>query len=554
MFEKPTAQFPIGLEPHDGELKGALLTLKGGKPKILRLFIVPIDKSEQAPHHLTILNEADPPLPRDPLRQALIVTGTTTQETLIRTLDIKLTKEKDIDAVLAFQAEPLIPYPIDQAILEKVVLATDENGSQLTVFAVRKDHLQQHLDRFNELNIEPESVGCYPAALATFAKQYTQLQEPAFLIHLAVDAVSTLLIDDGKVLAGHASPHGVGAMINEIQRQELSLDSLDFHAVAADPQSALFPFIETLRLELSRTIYALTKQARGQEISALLVTGEGVNLGNLADFLSVSLKKAIVLPQASFDPEVATRDLQRFALPIGLALGALDKAMYQINFRKGSLSYPHPWRRLKRPLAQYIVWCVVISLLLVRLGSQSVDSSLDTARDQYRGILAIMGTDHAAFEKKAFGIPPEEVVPIDKMSMDTIDQRIDWIEEEIKNTPTIFPLMPNIPRVSDVLAWLCSNPKVLTVDKATGEKVALLQIENFGYSMTKRPDKNKQREHYQVKVEVEFSSKDPMWARQFYDMLLAPNAFVDPKGEIKWSAAQGRYRTSFFLRDKTYYP
>ena len=102
MFEKPTATYSLGLEPSSKQLKGALLSVKGKRPKIERLFTTPLEFRENISAHHTILHTVSPPLPRDALRRALIVTGMTTQETLIRTLDIKLTKEKDIDAVLSF--------------------------------------------------------------------------------------------------------------------------------------------------------------------------------------------------------------------------------------------------------------------------------------------------------------------------------------------------------------------------------------------------------------------------------------------------------------------
>lgn len=66
--------------------------------------------------------------------------------------------------------------------------------------------------------------------------------------------------------------------------------------------------------------------------------------------------------------------------------------------------------------------------------------------------------------------------------------------------------------------------------------------------MTKRPEQNKKQEKYQVKVEMEFTSPTPKQAREFHDALIAPNDFVDPKGEIKWNSSHGRYRTSFFKR------
>ena len=71
--------------------------------------------------------------------------------------------------------------------------------------------------------------------------------------------------------------------------------------------------------------------------------------------------------------------------------------------------------------------------------------------------------------------------------------------------------------------------------------------------MVKRPDQSKKKEKYRVKVDLEFSSPTPKQAREFHDALVAPNDFVDPKDEIKWSSNRGSYRTSFFLKDKTKY-
>ena len=79
-------------------------------------------------------------------------------------------------------------------------------------------------------------------------------------------------------------------------------------------------------------------------------------------------------------------------------------------------------------------------------------------------------------------------------------------------------------------------------------------LENFSYKMVKRPEFNKKKEHYQVKVEIEFSTHTPRYAREFHDILLAPNEIIDPTSDVKWSSERGRYRASFFLKDKTLYP
>lgn len=555
MFEKPTAQYTIGLETDSGRLKGALLTLKHNKPWIIQCFSTSLlsDEENQSTHH-NLLWDVEPRLPRDLLRNALYATGLSAQETLIRQLDIKLTKEKDITAVLNFQAEPFVPYPIDQAILEKVMVSSDESGSQLTLFAVRKDHLQHHLDLYNDLNIEPESVGCYPQALARFAQEFTQIDGPLFVAHLATDSTTVLLVSKGVVLAGHGSNIGYAKVLSVLGQTGQDPSSVDFSSVTAESSPALFQALEPLKQELIRGIFALTKQTYGQEITGILVTGEGSAIPNLKNFLAKAINKTLIIPSAKQQQEISAETLCQYAVPIGLATQCLSEAGPRINFRQAEFSYPHPWKRLRKPLTVYGGLCLLLTALLFLLSAQAQKNSLVEARERYRNILAIVGQEHVAFEAKAFGMKAEEVIPIDSLTANEINNRIDWIEQGIKNTPYVFPLNPNTPRVSDVLAWICNSPQVVRTDPTTGERTSILQIENFNYVMVKRPDKSKPREHYQVKVDVEFSSTEPILARDFHDKLTMPNEFIDPRSEVKWSAAQGRYKASFYLKDKTYYP
>ena len=107
--------------------------------------------------------------------------------------------------------------------------------------------------------------------------------------------------------------------------------------------------------------------------------------------------------------------------------------------------------------------------------------------------------------------------------------------------------------MSDILGWLSRHEAIVGLDEK-GETEHRLQIENFSYVMVKRPQQGKKQEKYQVKVELEFTSPKPKWAREFHDALINPNDWVDPKAEVKWSSNHGKYKTSFFLKDKTVYP
>jgi type IV pilus assembly protein PilM len=103
------------------------------------------------------------------------------------------------------------------------------------------------------------------------------------------------------------------------------------------------------------------------------------------------------------------------------------------------------------------------------------------------------------------------------------------------------------------LAWLSSHPHIIGENKEQTIQKPKIQLKSFSYKMVKRPEPNKEREKYQVKVEIEFATATPRYAREFHDILLAPNDIIDPKEGVKWNVEKDSYRASFFLVDKTDY-
>lgn len=273
--------------------------------------------------------------------------------------------------------------------------------------------------------------------------------------------------------------------------------------------------------------------------------------------LCQKINKTLILPE-NRDWNLTETELQEYAVPIGLALKGLPKAKEQINFRQQEFAYPYPWKRYKKPLSAYMVLCCLAALFFFLFGESWIGFHEDHLKEEYGKTLQLMNKSYDTFEaeyeqKNPRGKNNKEMISLKKLSQQDLLDRFNMLEKELESTPDLFPLLPNIPRVSDVFAWLSMHPNVVQND-TEGKNQPLLQIENFNYAVVKRPELSKKNERYQAKVELEFSTSTPKFAREFHDALIAPNEFVDPKSEIKWSANRGKYRTSFFLKDKTMYP
>ncbi|MBA3816275.1 MAG: pilus assembly protein PilM [Parachlamydiaceae bacterium] len=568
MFDKPQASHSLGLDIDGTLAKGAALSYARGKPKLDCLFEFPVETSNSLdsenvkPLYTTNQKEQLVSL----AHKNLVVTILPTQEVLVRPLDLKIKKEKDINAVLAFQSEPLLPYPVENALVDKIIISKDKEGHKLTIIAARKDHLTNHIKFWNSLDVEPEDITATPASLATFAKNFSSQEGMLYVLHIGLVNSCCILVDKGKLLAAQSISKGVNSLI-----QALALDkNIDFDTakqmlpemtLKTEIPSTLKESIELLRLDITRTTYSLAKQAKGQEINQLLLTGEGSCLNDLADLLCSPLNKTLLTPQPQPNFAADIKQLQQYAIPIGAALSVLPNSQEQINFRQHEYNYPTPWKRLKQPIALYLLLCFGIAVSLVLFGKAYLSYKENDLKRHYLELLNVMNKPYTAFEKefaaKVLLIPDassSEVPALSSLSQEDIKGRLNFLEKELQSMPQFYPLQPNVPSVSDVLAWLASHPNAVGPVPTGGGAPPALQIENFNYTILKRPELAKKQEKYQVKVELEFSSPTPKMAREFHDALVAPNEIVDAKGEIKWSSNRDKYRTSFYLKDKTVYP
>jgi type IV pilus assembly protein PilM len=534
----------IGLERTPKGIKGACLTSSRKSPSLVRLF--------------TLRPESDD-VKQLYINHPLIITALEGKEVLIRPLCLPLTKEKDIQEALTFQAEPLLPYPVDQAFLAYQLISKTADSTDLTLLATRKEAVQAHIASWQALEVEPEKIASISSALCEFAETYLSHAKNCLILHVQSHEMTCLLIKEGKLCASFAQPEGLNLLL-EAQLKEgfTSLPQNEGEWQVIGQKGALSEALKRLQKEVIKMGYALAKECKSDTLEGIIVTGEAAEWEGLSQVLVQNLH----LPLLTCSPTAnhSSQELLTYAVPIGLALGTLPGQSHVIDFRQQECMYPHPWRRLKVPVACYFAAIFLLSFAFYFFGQQYISYQESQLKKAYVDFLGNINKSHDDFETAFVTKNPKAheffngILPkIDQLRQEDLIQRLAFLQKELQGTPDSFPLFANIPRVSDVLAWLSQHPAAVLID-AKGNQQPKIQIENFNYTMLKRPQQGKKQEKYQVKVELEFSSPTPKWAREFHDALIAPNDWIDPKGEVKWTSSRGKYKTSFFLKDKTAYP
>jgi hypothetical protein len=117
-------------------------------------------------------------------------------------------------------------------------------------------------------------------------------------------------------------------------------------------------------------------------------------------------------------------------------------------------------------------------------------------------------------------------------------------ESSLKGNPQTFALVPNVPRVSDLLSYLSTHPGLVT---AEGELKEGVECERVHYSLTKYPKVGDLSSPYVAKVELEVSMGVAQVAREFHELLLKGDVLVNGKKEVAWQGHNKIYHTSFEL-------
>ncbi len=398
-------------------------------------------------------------------RDAVLISALPPREVLVRHTKMQVKKRKELLAALSFQIEPLLPYPIENAILQAEPAA---RGNHVTVFATRIDMVERHLETLREEGIEPERVTCTPYALAALSKTFEFADSPLFLVHEGRELVTCILVDRGNLIAARA-----------------------------------FDRSEEIGLEVHKTALSFAAAHR-LPIEAVYLIGKG------REAIGKATNKEVRTPRAL---GLRIDELEEHAVALGAALSATGP-----DFRQKTLVYPYQWRRIKKPLTTFFL-CTAL-LIGSCYGWSKVSFEM-----QQKKIAAL-------FTYLSETPPPT--------SAQGYLQKLNGIEQTIRAEPELYPLVPNLPTVHELLGWLTAlEPKI--------------EITSLNYKMVKRPDLSHPKQHYQVKVDVEFTAKSPAEATAFHEELLAPNPIINASQEISWQTGKGKYRTSFFLKDKTRY-
>lgn len=223
---------------------------------------------------------------------------------VFKKLKLPFTNYDKIKMVIGYEVEPLLPFSVDQAVIDFVITHTNqqEHSAEILVAAAQNKKIIDHLALFENTGIEPQTISVDLLALYGLyvqIEEYKTLQDAVALIDLGTHETRIAYIDNGILRFVRTLPKSIIELaktvstINKSTPQE-SLENMIRFGVApgADftEKKVLIETLKTFWNEINFTLTSFATQTQQAQVKHIFILGGGAQMKGLIEFVTDLLK------------------------------------------------------------------------------------------------------------------------------------------------------------------------------------------------------------------------------------------------------------------------
>jgi type IV pilus assembly protein PilM len=245
-----------------------------------------------------------------------VTLGVSNQKVVVRLLDFPHMAQADLQGAISFEAQDHIPMPLDEAVLDYVVLGPTEERSDLDrvlVVAAQREMISRYTSAVRTGGLRPAGVDVKALSLtrSTLPDPFFGDEGAVLLLDVGAEITNLVVADRGNPVLTRFVPIGlvdfVAAVVEladlpEDEAERLALDpqvrlgseqdetqeseegSLD-PALVYDVRRGLEGAAQTLADEVQRSIEHHRSQESARDVSRVLLSGEAALIPNLDGYL-----------------------------------------------------------------------------------------------------------------------------------------------------------------------------------------------------------------------------------------------------------------------------
>jgi len=331
------------------------------------------------------------------LRPGATVCSVDRGQSTVRSVRLPVSRPADLDQMVRYEAETLVPFPIDSVQLGYASSGAHGDLADVVIAACPVESLQGRMGFFASAGVAPtelavSSLALYNCLMAAMPERRMATQ---LVVDLGARCTEVLVVAEGALVTSLSLRHG-GDGLTESLAEDLKMDPHEAenhkrtHEIPFDPETGLPPadmpatraWLTRLFEQLRRVIDAHHQDGTKPRIESVVLCGQGAEMPGITAALGAGLQLPVTVldPLASLpidDHAVTARHGPAFANAVGLALQGLGEAALQVNLRPADVS-------ARGPVSMSRVWVLawVAFLTLLAVTCATVNSGLQ--RDKER--------------------------------------------------------------------------------------------------------------------------------------------------------------------------
>jgi type IV pilus assembly protein PilM len=405
-----------------------------------------------------------------------------TQDVILRRLVLPLTEKRKILATLPFQIESLVMTPND-SVVSVCIDRISKKSSSVGVFITSQSLFFKHIQSLEDKGLHTHFVSCSSSSLFRFITWAFPKQKTGIVIHIGSQEMLCLFYQENHLESAKAFSVDPACFRKNLEKYQLFLTQKGWDTNCPYACIEETPSLVDLK-SIVREFFA----------------GEQLHLEDL-----------------NYHP---------YALAIGSALEALAEDGSQVNFSQKMFMTKKTKQHLLKKIFYYLAACAALNL-----------ASLI-------GVQTYLHQKQTKLLTHITSILPKEFQKTSPKSIEDWQKNLLVWKNKLSIQKLPFSLLPTVPKVSDVLAWISAHPAFINEAKAKDG----IEILSIHYQMLKYPTVDQKNVPYEAQVEIEFSASAPRLAREFHESLLKENQMIHTKKPVQWHAQGNKYRAIFTLK------
>jgi type IV pilus assembly protein PilM len=251
-----------------------------------------------------------------------VIIGVSNQKVVVRLLDFPRMRPEDLQGAISFEAQDHIPMPLDEAVLDYVMLGPREERSDLDrvlVVAAQREMISRYTSAVRDSGLRPAGVDVKALSLtrSTLPDPFFGDEGAVLLLDVGAEIANLVVADRGNPVLTRFVPVGLGDFVAAVMElADLPEDEAERHALdprvrlgseqdeeleaeqeaepeedgfdpalAYDVRRGLEGAAQTLADEVQRSIEHHRSQEGAREVSRVLLSGEAALIPNLDGYL-----------------------------------------------------------------------------------------------------------------------------------------------------------------------------------------------------------------------------------------------------------------------------